>query len=468
MIAEDEMTHVCGHPDWHTSTASYIDCEIWVLAAGCYSTGLFAEFVHKVTPEHFTDPSRAMMFSVMLAQWQANPLIDRDDWDLVAIAEALGIRRNGTVDASCEHGRAFREVWELALLPHHEFSPWRRCLQSIMDRHERIKRRKASLALANAIDKNGDDHQAAQQLVSILSESHENREEDFTADALFRETVKAIDAPKPPRVITGCAALDGIIGGLENGSLNVLAGRPGTGKTTFAIHLARSYARAGGGVSFYSLEMTARNLGQIVVCQEAGIDYESVIDKSKMREIDFQKLLDSAERICAMNARTISTPGLTIEQFASKASRDVDQGKTLIVLDYLQLLRTAKDYRQRYDQVAYISGELKQLALRLDVPIIALCQMNREVEKDAKRRWPRMADLRESGTIEQDADTISFLTFHPEETKPEKDADIVKVCLLVEKNRNGRVGMRPFHFDKPKRRILDVADFTSQQRVTYA
>ena len=462
MIQPEEigLTHLCGHPEWHNDGTHYIDCETYVLSAGCADARFFAEYAEKLTPDHFANPSNALMFSAMKDQWSGNPLIEREDWDMIAIADALSIRVNGVVDASGPHCRTFRRVWELAMLPQHNFNddaalPWRRCVKTIVDRREKQLKRAASLALASAIEKDGDSNAAAIQLVTMLSDSTVKREENFNSQELFQETLRSIESPKPSRVITGSSTLDGIMGGIENGSLNILAGRPGTGKTTFAVHLARVFALGGGGVSFYSLEMTARNLGAIVVCQHTGIPYETLIDRRKMREKDYAILLDSAQRVCEMNMRTISTPGLTIEQFATKAARDVDDGKKMVVLDYLQLLRTTKQYRQRYDQVAYISGEMKQIALRLDIPIVALCQMNREVEKDAKRRWPRMADLRESGTIEQDADTITFLTFHPNEPLPDKAQEIVKVCLMVEKNRNGRVGNRSFMFDKPKRSIME-------------
>ena len=226
-------------------------------------------------------------------------------------------------------------------------------------------------------------------------------------------------------ISTGLKDLDEKLGGLQPSDLVILAGRPAMGKTSLATNIAYSVAAAyeadhnpdgtvkvtnGGVVAFFSLEMSAEQLATRIVSEQAGISSER-IRRGKIGEDEFHRLVEASQRLQSIPLYIDATGGLTIAQVAARARRLKRQrGLGLVVVDYLQLLagsaRRAAD--GRVQEVTEITTGLKALAKELHVPILALSQLSRQVEnRDDKR--PQLADLRESGSIEQDADVVMFI-----------------------------------------------------------
>ncbi len=224
---------------------------------------------------------------------------------------------------------------------------------------------------------------------------------------------------------TGLRDLDEIMGGLQSSDLIILAGRPSMGKTALgtnlAYHVARSYAAEfqadgstkvndGGIVAFFSLEMSAEQLATRIIAEQSGISSEK-IRRGKIGEDEFSRLVEVSQELQRLPLYIDATGGLTIAQVAARARRLKRQrGLGLIVVDYLQLLAGSarKASEGRVQEVSEITVGLKALAKELNVPIIALSQLSRQVEnRDDKR--PQLADLRESGSIEQDADVVLFI-----------------------------------------------------------
>jgi replicative DNA helicase len=225
---------------------------------------------------------------------------------------------------------------------------------------------------------------------------------------------------------TGLTDLDRMMGGLQPSDLVILAGRPGMGKTalatSIAFHVARTYklaqqqpgmppkAEQGGVVAFFSLEMSAEQLATRIISAEAEIS-SSDIRRGRITPEDFDKLQQVAAEIDAAPLFIDDTGGLTVAQLAARARRIKRQhGLDLIVVDYLQLLSgtSRRAQENRVQELTEITTNLKALAKELNVPILALSQLSRQVEaRDDKR--PQLADLRESGSIEQDADVVLFV-----------------------------------------------------------
>ncbi len=252
-----------------------------------------------------------------------------------------------------------------------------------------------------------------------------------------------------PGVATGFRDLDKMTTGFHGGEMIVIAARPSVGKTSLAMNIAEHIAVDKKiPVGVFSLEMTSESLIMRMVCSRAKQNLRK-IREGFMSESDFPAITQAAGEMARAPLYIDDTPGLSILQMRAKARRMAQQwGVKFFVVDYLQLLHSTAGGRDsnRQQEIADISGGIKALAKELNVPVIVLSQLNREMEKD-KNRKPRLSDLRESGSIEQDADLVGLL-YRPEisssvaadqEEKPE-DRDQMAVNLYIAKQRNGPTG----------------------------
>ncbi|HEU5124433.1 MAG TPA: replicative DNA helicase [Verrucomicrobiae bacterium] len=248
-------------------------------------------------------------------------------------------------------------------------------------------------------------------------------------------------------VPTGFTDLDKMTSGLHPGEMVVIAARPSMGKTSLAMNIAEHVAIDQKiPVGVFSLEMTSESLVLRMLCSRSRVNLRNIRD-GFLAERDFPKLTGSAGKLANAPLFIDDSSGLSILQLRAKARRMHQQhGIKLFVIDYLQLLHsTARRAENRQQEIADISNGIKSLAKELEVPIIVLSQLNREMEKD-KNRKPRMSDLRESGSIEQDADLIGLL-YKPSSgddddnpTNAGETEDAVAVNLLIAKQRNGPTG----------------------------
>ncbi|MEO6184544.1 MAG: replicative DNA helicase [Verrucomicrobiota bacterium] len=244
-------------------------------------------------------------------------------------------------------------------------------------------------------------------------------------------------------ISTGFLDLDRMTTGLHGGEMIVIAARPSMGKTSLAMNIAEHAALEQKiPVGVFSLEMSAESLVLRMLCSRSRVNLRS-IREGFLAERDFPKLTGSAGKLAGSPLFIDDTPGLSILQMRAKARRMHSQhGIKLFVIDYLQLLHsTSRRAENRQQEIADISSGVKSLAKELNVPVIVLSQLNREMEKD-KNRKPRLSDLRESGSIEQDADLVGLL-YKPssgEEEEGSQDQESVAVNLLIAKQRNGPTG----------------------------
>jgi len=265
---------------------------------------------------------------------------------------------------------------------------------------------------------------------------------------------------------TGFPDLDKMTDGLHGGEMIVIAARPSMGKTSLAMNIAEhATVELKLPVGVFSLEMSAESLMLRMMCSLARVNMRHIRD-GFMSEADFPKLHHAAGRLSGSKLFIDDSAGLSILQLRARARRMAQQhGIKLFVIDYLQLLnstaRRAQDNRQQ--EIADISSGIKALAKELNVPIIVLAQLNREIEKD-KNRKPRMSDLRESGSIEQDADLVGLL-YKPnagddEDGAVAEEGDGLPVSLVIAKQRNGPTGDVHLTFLKPYTRFESAPKFS--------
>lgn len=242
-------------------------------------------------------------------------------------------------------------------------------------------------------------------------------------------------------ISTGYNDLDSILGGLQNSDLIILAARPSVGKTAFALNVAQNVAvKTKETVAVFSLEMSAPQLVTRMVSAEGQLE-ASKLRMGDMGTEDWTKMADAAGVLGGANILIDDSPGITVHDIRSKCRRlKKQEGLGLIVIDYLQLIASVGKGRgseNRQQEVSEISRTLKHLARELDVPIIALSQLSRGVEQRQDKR-PMMSDLRESGSIEQDADIVAFLYRDDYYDKESEKKNIIEI--IIAKQRNGPVG----------------------------
>lgn len=261
---------------------------------------------------------------------------------------------------------------------------------------------------------------------------------------------------------TGFVDFDKMTSGLHGGEMIVIAARPSMGKTSLAMNIVEHVVlEEKHPVGVFSLEMTADSLVLRMLCSRARVNLRN-IREGFLAERDFPKLTGAAGKLAQAPLYIDDTAGLSILQLRAKARRMYQQyGVKMIVIDYLQLCNASSSrVENRQQEVAMISNGVKALAKELNVPVIVLSQLNRELEKD-KSRKPRLSDLRESGAIEQDADLIALL-YKPEDGKEDEDAPVqeqeaIPVNLLIAKQRNGPTGDVHLTFFKGYTRFENAA-----------
>jgi replicative DNA helicase len=244
-------------------------------------------------------------------------------------------------------------------------------------------------------------------------------------------------------VPSGYPSIDRITQGWQKSDLIILAARPSVGKTAFALNIARNAAvESNMPVAVFSLEMSADQLGKRLITTESGLSGEKIKGGVKLEQYEWVQLEDTLKRLAKAPLYIDDTPGIPIIEFRTKAKRLVNQkGVRLIVVDYLQLMQGPVELRGlREQEVAAISRTLKATAKELNIPIIALSQLSRNaVQRTGGTGKPQLSDLRESGSIEQDADMVIFIHRPDFVGMSENPEDREKAYIVIAKHRNGEV-----------------------------
>lgn len=284
---------------------------------------------------------------------------------------------------------------------------------------------------------------SVEQRIFKVSEARINpsfsRVSDIVKDSIKKVEYLYVNAGPLTGIPSGFRDLDEMTYGFQPGDLIIIAGRPSMGKTALALSMGRHIALdVGKPVAVFSLEMSKEQITMRLLCSEARVS-NSRVRSGKLGESDFPKLVEAASKIASADMYIDDTPAVSVLEMRSKTRRlHRENPLGMVIVDYLQLMRgSSKKIERREQEISEISRSLKGLAKELGIPVMALSQLNRSVETRQDKR-PIMADLRESGAIEQDADIIGFV-YRDEVYNPEtSDKGIAE--LIITKHRNGPVG----------------------------
>ena len=420
----------------NTTLPQNIEAEQTVLSACLLSLGVFEEVVQKLKPESFFRPAHRIIFETMREMTSKSIPID-----VISVADQLTAKNQ----LEAVGGQAYLleltdNTFALTNWNHHADIVARDAIRrdllyasasisalaydSPADTTELIGKAEASLFGVT-------EQRVASTFKSIVELVEQTNNE--IADMANRDT--AIQG-----VQTGFIDVDKLFCGLRGGDLIILAARPAVGKTSFAMNLAANAAKIGSTVVLFSLEMSSVQITQRIIASEAQVPLHR-LRSGQLSEADMLAIVNAEAGLTANNTLYIDdSPSLTITELRTKARRlfrDVKNG--LIIVDYLQLMQPIIPRpNARQVEVAEISRGLKVLAKELDIPIIALSQLSRSIDTRGDKR-PMLSDLRESGSIEQDADIVMFLDRSTSEAEAESDKrpDLGEAELIVAKHRNG-------------------------------
>jgi len=321
--------------------------------------------------------------------------------------------------------------------------------------HARIVRDKAILrrlieTSTGIITEAYDGHSTATELLDVAESrifkiSQQRADEGFTRiKEMLWPTMERIETlQRSGKAITGVPSgfvdLDALTSGFQASELVVVAARPSMGKTAFCLNIAANAAAEGQGVAIFSLEMSKEALVQRMLTATARVDSHRV-RQGTLRDSDFTQLARAAGLLQTYQVWIDDTPSITLLEMRSKARRlKIDSDLKLVIVDYLQLMRSPEYKENRVQEISDISRSLKALARELEIPVIALSQLSRASEQRGGERKPILSDLRDSGAIEQDADLVVFI-HRPEYYDREDESKRGLAEVMLAKNRNGPTG----------------------------
>ncbi|MGH9170612.1 MAG: replicative DNA helicase [Acidimicrobiales bacterium] len=427
------------------------DAEESLLGAMLLSRDAIAVAAEEVAVGDFYKPSHSHVFSAVSALYARG-----DPADAVTVAEEM--RRQGTLEAS---GGASALISLQANTP----------AVSSVTRYARIVQEHAVLrrliGVAYEIAELGyelpsDVGAALDRAESMVFDVAQRRTNDSTRSLkdLLTESLDHLEylvnrGEEITGVPTGFTDLDTHLYGLQPSNLVVVGARPSMGKTAFALGLAANAARVGIPVLFFSLEMSHLELAQRVLCAESRVD-AGRIRNGKVFENDWSKIANAIGRIGEAPLFIDDNPSVTVMDIRSKARRmkSADGGLGLVVVDYLQLMTGRSTSESRQVEISEMSRGLKLLARELQIPVVACSQLSRTLESRADKR-PMLADLRESGAIEQDADVVMFL--YRDEVYNQDSSERGTAEVLIAKHRNGPTGVARLSFINNIARFGDLA-----------
>jgi replicative DNA helicase len=297
----------------------------------------------------------------------------------------------------------------------------------------------------------------------LMSISISSATRDFydASTLLELQMQKADEYAKNPGALrglsTGLKSVDNILGGLHKSDLVILAARPSVGKSAFVFDLARHVAvNEKKSIAVFSLEMPAVQVIERMLAQQIKVNLWN-LRMGQMSDEDYRRYSEGAGKLSDSKIFIDDTPGINIMQLRSKSRKlMIEHSLDLMVIDYLQLMQGHSNTDNRAQEIGEISRSLKILARELNIPVIALSQLNRAVE-NRQDRVPQLSDLRESGSIEQDADLVMFLSrdINPDEPQGEQ-TESIKVDLHIAKHRNGPIGRVPLMYFGPQTKFSDL------------
>lgn len=420
------------------------DLESVILGACLTETTAMVLVGDKLSPEMFYETKFGEIYSALLSMYHSGKAID-----LVTVRAELASRgKLEAVGGAYELVRLAGRVASSAHLEYHAL-----ILRQMYIRREMIAGLHTLLASAadesvDLSDALADLHRLAGHLESGAASNNCLRD----MERLMQDTLEQMDKRVENNrngitgIPTGLRELDRLTAGWQQGDLNIIAARPSVGKTAFALHLALAAGRAGKHVLVNSLEMQGERLGDRWLCAQAANVDAGHLKTGLLDAGERQQALEAARLLSALPVYVDDNPKMSMDHIRSSALLQKSKGRCdLLIIDYLQLceMKSGQKNRNREQEVAEASRKAKLIAKELDIPVILLCQLNRECEMRADKR-PALSDLRESGAIEQDADVVMLL-YRPalygltSERRSKFPSEGLGMVILA-KHRNGETG----------------------------
>ena len=409
------------------------DTERAILGAIILDNSLIAQAVELLKPTDFYVPSHRRIFVAMIALFERGSEIDP-----VLVAEEL--RRDNSLEAA--GGMIFLSNLAFGVYHVTSIAPYAKVIRGKHLLRQLVK--VAGKITAEALEEEDEpqnilDH--AEQAIFALADERIRQGFQHIKEPAERVLEKAEAVEHHAMVVTGVAtgfrALDALTSGFQKQDLVVLAARPSMGKTSLALTLAQHAAiESKAVVGIFSLEMSAEALAMRMLCSEANVDAQKFRSGYLSNE-EWSRLGKALGKLADARIFIDDTPAISVLEMRAKARRLATEQKQLdmIVVDYLQLMSgSTRRFESRQQEVSQISRELKALAKELNVPMVALSQLSRAPENRTDHR-PQLADLRESGAIEQDADVVAFIYREEQYNRTEENKNIAE--LIVAKQRNG-------------------------------
>ena len=442
-----------------------IDAEQSVLAACMLNTEAMEEVATQLQPQNFHRPAHGIIFEAMMDLYKRNIPVDP-----ISLSENL----HGKGQLEAIGGRSY-----LLELSDNTFSltNWRSHV-AVVKRTSVLRDLVHSSNAINALAFDAPDdlnlvvEEAEKTLFNVTEKrvSSEFKPMNKLLEGAFEELKQLKEQQgEMVGVPTGFVDVDNLFHGFRGGDLVILAARPGVGKTSFALNMAVNAAKTGVSVAFLSLEMSASQLVQRILCSEARLSL-SKIRSGHIGKADFVALRDAAATLSKLDIVIDDTPALSILELRAKARRELrNKEKGLIVVDYLQLMQpaTARRDGNRAVEVGEISRGLKVLGKEMNMPVLALSQLSRSIEQRGGKKRPMLSDLRESGSIEQDADIVMFIdrSMNEQEAESRDRLPMGEAELIVAKHRNGPTRDIRLSFESEFTRFgdytgSDYADYT--------
>lgn len=444
-------------------TLYHLEAEQAILGAIIYNNNVYEKVSDFLKPFHFAERAHQKIYEIITS------LIDRGQ-----VADILTIKQYVLEELKAINNTEYLEQLYDGVISLGNVGDYGKIIYELYLRRELISIAEEISSEAKKCDID----------ISVVSqiEDAEKRIFDLTTDGssgqymkslslAINESIKMADVAfkRDSHVVgitTGFKDLDKWLGGLHRSDLLILAGRPSMGKTALATNIAFNAANAlkqqgGGTVAFFSLEMSAEQLATRLLSQESGIPSDR-IRRGELKQDDFPKFINVSQKIANIPFFIDDTPALTVSGLRTRARRlkklhDLD----LIVIDYLQLLNNNSRNDSRVQEISEITRALKALAKELSVPVVALSQLSRAVEQRDDKK-PQLADLRESGSIEQDSDVVMFVyreEYYLARKQPNPGSDKYlewqasmekvhnKAEIIIAKQRHGPIGIIPLYYN---------------------
>ena len=422
-----------------------------------HGNDVLAGIASTLSPKDFYDPRHAIIYEAMLELYDGNRPVDEitvasilsDNSRLDQIGGQAFLAELGAVVLAAGHVDHYAQnVKDKSLLRSFISATY----EAVEQAHLAQADPDAALEEAERLIFAATQQRLTQEVMPLSKLAH-------IALARIEERIK--NRHQIPGVPTGFKRLDEMTTGLQPGDLIIIAARPSMGKTAFALNITTNAAlKHQVPTAFFSLEMSKESLAMRLLASEAMVSGQKIRSGYISYERDFPQLRDATVRLSEAPIYIDDTPALSVLEMRAKARRlKAEYGLGLIMVDYLQLMRGRADANSREQEISEISRSLKALAKELEVPVVALSQLNRKVEDRQGEKIPQLSDLRESGAIEQDADVIAFIyrkkQYKKKDDPEEPDDNIAQI--IIGKQRNGPTGTVKLIFLDDLTRFTDIS-----------